>query len=1416
MSDTSSIYYLSQALELRDTPSELEKKLGIETTDRNWLRNLFLSNQEARQALDPSMSVDRLWLLVPDIPPVDLAGAFLVSGNRRHPAFLYTPASGLERFDTPGQAAALLLKRLGVAAQRDELLFFVALKIKSLIQQAQSPLLSSDPLQGAVLDDRRQSIERSLDHNLASLNDELLKLPSLTPLLGQLLRNQLGTQMSHVNLNALTVINHVPSSLHETGAPLPLNPVSTLLLSDALLEHYNRGGWVAGQSREFIAPGYASSAEDKLIWENAIEHASNDLNNHLSSTLQAFWNDAVDNGQTRREFFIEVLGTRFRAELLKQELDWNVITPQQFEWLCSLYPRDDSKLHQTVLHSLAVETSRGATVHPSALVMRNEHDTSFFLYCATRLRTFESEASLLDWAKTQLHSSDRDDELWHSLSLHERATLKSSQITRITLIPGPSSVFEKLFDDILVKQRDNVEYVLARYRASNGALALGAAFENALDIRALIDPGLLSLDDQGRWSHRLDLVVREAPAFPDLHQGLSPTLDTVKYQLRSLNELKSTLARGLKKRLTLSAFVQNELSWELNRAHLPLVSCANLYINRYASALPNLGDTPLTPESSLSVVEHFLERLAKRAQALAPATNLGLFSKTDEGSWARIASLDIAGLNRIIEKVLPDFHGHYLRQQRSVYGELSAPLDEAVTFGLRREAQLKALQGSLGKTDLEVLNCVLDSHQRNLRNGLRGFIPDAFALTLKTDATAVPIRLHNCFLLTERGGLSAEHSGATLLWTPFQGAETFPSFHDAKVELHRRLHSPVERLALLDNIARSERPSNLPAQNQNENHRPYPTVEFELIQSGFRGDRQHSLIDKALGDLSHALASPYSGKNLHRYLQSCLEAHSTIAPLERAILAAENAALHLALPPWLAGTTGRRQFALASLLDRYRQHAATTDDYHQGLPDIRDNARTKVMSLLSRDFPTARLDPDTISISLRLRNVTTLESLTDFALRHFDDIDSSSLMIRSLEGVLPSGLTVDRLKTLVKETAIGNHFAKILDSFLTGGKDAMTQRRPAFGRHFYWQGLMHAFTQVIGNTLSAVAHGFIKHLLAMPDGMAREPLNGRKIELRPLELISSANADASVDPVAGFYLIGPSPDEPGPQILFIPQGSSPVFKEYADQAAFILDLNTSSDLQQRVLERLAHHKRAHYAQQVFAAQRAIVAISNHPLRGNLLHRLYQDAVALPKGMLDQQGVQDQHLTWRNALSWLESGLYQGESYLLGRLRLPLVIWQTLPQLKDAADKLWQGRWSEAIEEFVVSLAQLAVARKGWGGPDIASLTPANTAQVVESPFPESPWQDSGLTPGQKRKILDHEAHEVSLQDMTLDQVTGLYRDATTQRVFVAVGGRVFQVQQDQRGWRIVKDQALGPWLKQDVDKRWSFDLKERCIEGPFQ
>ena len=64
------------------------------------------------------------------------------------------------------------------------------------------------------------------------------------------------------------------------------------------------------------------------------------------------------------------------------------------------------------------------------------------------------------------------------------------------------SIFKTLFEAIISKQLQNMEYALQVFRHSDGAVDIQAFFDKALDIRSMISERLLTLEAQGRWSTR--------------------------------------------------------------------------------------------------------------------------------------------------------------------------------------------------------------------------------------------------------------------------------------------------------------------------------------------------------------------------------------------------------------------------------------------------------------------------------------------------------------------------------------------------------------------------------------------------------------------------------------------------------------------------------------------------------------------------------------------------------------------------------------------------------------------------------------------------------------------------------------------------------------------------------------------------
>ncbi|NWD09708.1 dermonecrotic toxin domain-containing protein [Pseudomonas gingeri] len=1405
-------YEFSEALEQRDAPNSREIALKITQSDRNWFKKILLPNRDARQASDDPMHVEKILLNAHGMTLAELVGALLMRPGTSDCAYLYTPGFGIEHFDTRAEAIDSLLDRLAIKARREELMRFVAFEIKRRITFDTHLQLKTEPIEGAVFLDWRRSIDRHEKHNLESLGEELLKLPSLANLLDKMLDDELARRFANIDLTTVRMISYVSASRNDsddTGDP-QYQPVTTHSLSDALLAHYRAGAWPAGQRRVFVAPGYNAVPADVGYWEGALAKISGNLKTRMQSELESYWNGQMDSGHSRRSFFAEIMGTCWRTELLKQ-LQWNSIDSRTHHWLAALYPHRPTRLPQTHIKSLGYKTSKPSQAALANAFLVSDASVSpgsLFVHVHGQLVEFNDQDALDSSLLQELG------ELPEALSLAELSDLRKypELTTQLDTLPPP--IFENRLEAIIAKQQENIEYVLVRYSRSKGQLSPGAALEAALDIRAMINSKLLSINSRERWSIRLD-PAPDAQAQPAVQPMASPTTTpaVASEQQHTLATLKNQLASELGKRPDLLEFALNSLRTEMLDTPQTSLEPSQIYINQYENVSAKLEE--LQPGTSTTLPEHLLERSVGLVPPLTESIDSGLFSRGRDGHWSRMTNLDMATANKLVDAALVDFLPRFLHRHRTIHSQLSALIGQAMDKGLRCEARQRVLAGTLDDSARALLETVLDSPDSARRKGLRGFIADAFGLTLKTVGQSLPYKLFNCFLITERGGLDPLNSGSALVWTPAAGFEAFDSLHEAENELDRRLHTPNLGPTLLENLIAGQLPIPLSAPLQHNGM----SIGFEHIRDNFLTDRVASATDKALGDIGHAAATRLPAPSLQHHVESCLLRHTSMAPLEKALDALHNSRFHAALPGWLANAEADAQLALATLLDQHRQQVDEPMDYLHGIPDLQQFAWSKISALLIRDFPTLRLTPQTLQLSLPNPEATTIRPLTlsEYALLHFDEIKGTAVTL-SAATPLPEGLTVTHLNALIKEADIGTHYATLLDSHLAHSDNRRPERQALFNPQLVWQSLEHALRQFLRRSLSAEAHGFIKHLLGMPDGVARTLLEGSQIIVRPLELLRRAQAVA--DPALGLYLIG-RPDTRGPLVLFSPYDEHAAFREYSNESAFMTALGHPGALQQLVLGRIASGVRQYYSEQAFSL--GIINLTWNVIKGHFLQRLYHDMTALLKSQLGLQPVQGRRSAWNTVVALLGRQLHQGTRFMLGRLRMASVIWQTLSQFKDSAEHAWQGHWRLAMDEFVSALTQLALSRQTSPTRSLGELprpvlsptgTPVTTAPPIVAPFAPTPgWGGMVLTREQQSRLLGYEAHDVALNDLDHDSAQEIYTDPTTRHQYAVVRGRVFQVQREDDRWRIVNAEEKGPWLSKDEHHQWDMDLKGRLLGG---
>ena len=794
----------------------------------------------------------------------------------------------------------------------------------------------------------------------------------------------------------------------------------------------------------------------------------------------------------------------------------------------------------------------------------------------------------------------------------------------------------------------------------------------------------------------------------------------------------------------------------------------DVYINRYPDSARQREERQ--PTESHNLLDYFIERLTQRAEPIPDSSEYGIYGERIAGSSSKLANLSVATVNVIIQTALIDFKGHDLSEiPRNSLEEMKPRLAHAMSVGIRGEAELRILNRTLHADDLAIINAVLnpDSSDRRRRQGLNGFRPDAYALTLeRTGRELLP--LANCLLLTERGGIDPEHSGRAILWTPALGLEVFSSVTSLRTELTRRLLRSDERLALLENL------------KERQFHQTYSLGPFKLIERDVPQDRQQSYIEHYLAARAQTLALKLPAKQLLSRLDELKKKPAPIN-LQRATQVAQATVKQQSLPVWLGMASANEQQRHAELLEQYRNNVDADKDYLHGIQSLGDYAQEKLTDLLKSRYPGHTIDPSEVSITPRLALAGSKQALTDFALKHFDGLDSTDFNVTSETAkVLPEQLNQASVRQLVRQLDIKTHYQTLLNTHLTLGNAGAVDRQQRFVKQLPWQLLQHAHGLKLQERLSDEAFSLIQQVVDMPDAIARATVQGVKTIIRPLEMIATQGA-AKVKAL-GLYLIGPEPGSKGPQVLYSPYYQNHVFKEYEDETSFLSEFRAAGALQNWVLRLLPESQQAIYRTLLTATDTpgSEIGLASTPINGNLLKQLFEDNTHRLLKMLGSQSEGNRQSEWETIKDLFKTGIQQAIQFLPGKLAYPLVVWQSYQYFKESAEDLQEHKWGPALKAFIIGVAQLATIRKAMESSPSTQVSPAAKDVVATEPVATEPvepsaivttWANMDLTAPQRTRLQPYEIMDVALNDLKKSKDHGVYMDAATNRQFIPPGGK---------------------------------------------
>ncbi|UZE89133.1 hypothetical protein [Pseudomonas viciae] len=233
---------------------ELTAANDLTQADLDWLHHTSLANHMLRVAQTPAMSAETILLHAEGKAPIPLAGCFTLSAlsgtkaSAPKPAFLYTPLGGIKKFDSPDALARRIDEMLAHPTERDDLFQLLSIAQRAELNSAATLTQSRQIINGDVFKTQVESIEHAQDLNALAMVNELIKLPSLTSMLDEVL-NEVLSNFDHKQARVTL----------STGDPQANQVTKSLSLSDAVLLYFHNQGRPRGHDVDFTHPGITAS-----------------------------------------------------------------------------------------------------------------------------------------------------------------------------------------------------------------------------------------------------------------------------------------------------------------------------------------------------------------------------------------------------------------------------------------------------------------------------------------------------------------------------------------------------------------------------------------------------------------------------------------------------------------------------------------------------------------------------------------------------------------------------------------------------------------------------------------------------------------------------------------------------------------------------------------------------------------------------------------------------------------------------------------------------------------------------------------------------------------------------------------------------------------------------------------------------
>ncbi len=1412
-------------------------------------------------AADPDpVRVDRLILNDGNDEPFELSAALLLSHAQTDSpeVYLYTLATGIEVFNDRHTLLAVLRARF--AQGGTDALF-------------EYERIDADPFRAQML----AIVDHQVEHT-EQLSTQLKSMPSLLDASTASLARQLKKTLPHISVDPKTHLLQLVCDSNGDAEPVLI----TQTLAQAAFDDCCKVELAEGFQRRFLdARGALASTSDTDLYSQAFADAVAGVGEQYGTLLKAYWEGTWREKRSRRHLAIESFNGSLRRELYCQRHDGTLTA----DVLNPLLP-----LLQTVTGDLPT----GTTIRCSRLTLKIGNSASHALAGTFVVQPGTDEDQSILWfspdhkliafadlaALTACFTTAQGrEQLRPALALADQTVLQNQGQVQLGLERIGAHLFADRIDSIIALQARNLLYVTGLSSASDQVMAM---FDDALDVRQLIDPRQLQLT-AGRWREEAPFnfgsvwlkppVVAPVPApspgpgsedstimqgQPSTRSEISRVSTSWLEQTRTF-ELRSKRLRQLDN--VLRDYAEQALHLYLCVLTSGPVRVGDIRVRWFESGVVDSSgvETRALPVSetgqliSMELVSLLLECVSgHRPRVLTTGTQVLLDSTTAAG----LDQIDL--INHMLDKLTTNFTEKYVssfRQARIGYvrqgDRHSQPAREALSLredALRLDLALRKRQAWVNSAAVGMVRQVLDRPVGSLRMALDVPATEVFSVALSYDDNPGVVL---CDAMVLRQPLNP--TGPVMLWCCALGWRQFASVERLEAMLQRELHQtyPERWLELLGERDRTLLRNHLLKPSDNQVRIRLDRIDGHAIEA--LQERALNREQQDLRQLCLRAARCRFEAGLFTQLASATELDGQLDNmLDGLSVRIDNSLFEALMPPWV------RSASIADLklyLHIWTRYFLSTDggkDFLFDIPSLGDYACEQLTKQLAKDFPGQLLDPDKITITSR-RYVTASpaagelpsgvaaativhsESLTDFSVNRFVDDQGAILSVDSAEQ--PQSvrlLTPVYLRQLVRSVDVGTRFMALLTKKLAPDDADYVLRKSLFVAQTPPMLLALALPEKLKGNLSQKAYNFISRVLDMPDGLAREPVDGTRVIISALQLV--ADAGMSPDTVTGVYLICPADPDAGPVVLYVAQHPVFTFREYTSQSALMDDVRNDESLQQLLLERLDPEVTRRYAHGGFAEPHlpfSVEGFNEIPLstpgpvtleltevKGNALQFLFTGTVKLLLDLGVSNVVTNEQADRSDRTFLATLGLEQAMTLLPGKLAALLGLWQSHTLFRASAASVSGRRWGQALSEFSAALAVMITVREQAIEDlpleeQVSTGSPLATGEQDRSPTAFS-WEEGALNAEQRMRLQGLEAKSVALHEMRHDDLLNLYLDKASGTPYAVVAGKVYQVKSKplQGVWIIVgADGTPGPMIKLDENQRWQLDLTLRLRGG---